>query len=366
MLPPRHATGRRRRAPTVGNGAALKLPSGMHEGSIARVGLALWGTESVQATAGHARAAEAAGFESIWLVDSQLICRELYVTLAACAAATSRLLLASGVTVPRTRHASVTASALASLHELSGGRALAGLSVGHSALRNIGQHPARIAELEDYVRSVRCLLDGEVARFDGSAEGRLSWLDGAARVPLHIAATGPRLTRAAAAIGDGVILLQGASPELVQAGLARVAQGAAAAGRDAASVPVTLWVYVGLDRDEARAREQVLARVAAVLRMSDPTRFEGQDREAVQRLHREYDMFAHAQSTPRHAALVPERFVDRYAVAGTPQQVRDRLAALLGDARVQRLVVSPQIGAPGTRITRDFIDLFADSVLRHD
>ena len=61
MRSPRHAnTARRRRAPTVGNGAGLKLPSRMYEGSIARVGLALWGTESVQAIAEHARAAEAA------------------------------------------------------------------------------------------------------------------------------------------------------------------------------------------------------------------------------------------------------------------------------------------------------------------
>lgn len=87
----------------------------MDDGSVPRVGLALWGTEPVPTTAGHARAAEAAGFESIWLVDSQLICRELHVTLAACAAVTSRLRLATGVTVPRTRHASVTASALATL-----------------------------------------------------------------------------------------------------------------------------------------------------------------------------------------------------------------------------------------------------------
>lgn len=54
----------------MGNGTRLKLPSGMDDGSVARVSLALWGTESVQAVVGHARAAEAAGFESIWLVDT--------------------------------------------------------------------------------------------------------------------------------------------------------------------------------------------------------------------------------------------------------------------------------------------------------
>ncbi|MEQ9126597.1 MAG: LLM class flavin-dependent oxidoreductase, partial [Alphaproteobacteria bacterium] len=116
------------------------------------VGLALWGTEPIRTTVEHVRRAEAAGFESVWLVDSQLICRELHVTLAAAALATRRIRLATGVTVPRIRHASVTASALATLDELSGGRAMAGVSLGHSALRNIGEQPARIAELRDYVR----------------------------------------------------------------------------------------------------------------------------------------------------------------------------------------------------------------------
>jgi hypothetical protein len=53
------------------------------------VGLALWGNEPISDTVRHARNAEMAGFDGIWLVDSQLICREMYVTLAACAANTS-------------------------------------------------------------------------------------------------------------------------------------------------------------------------------------------------------------------------------------------------------------------------------------
>ena len=72
----------------------------------APIGLALWGTEPVRTMADYAQLAEQVGFESIWLVDTQLLCRELYVTLAACAMATERLKLASGVTVPVTRHES--------------------------------------------------------------------------------------------------------------------------------------------------------------------------------------------------------------------------------------------------------------------
>ena len=317
----------------------------------------------MQTTVCHARLAEQVGFESIWLTDTQLICRELYVTLAACATATTRLGIASGVTVPRTRHPSVTASALATLGELSHGRAMTGISVGHSALRNIGQLPAPIAELADYIATVRQLLDGQTARFESGSEGSLTWLGQPASVPLHVAATGPRLTRAAAGMADGVILLRGSALDLIEKGMDLVEQGLEDAGRAPGSVQTTAWIYVGLDHDMQRAQDQVRARVAAVLRMTDPSQFEGQDREAVERLHHDYDMFAHAQSMPPHATLVPERLISRYAVAGTPDEVHRRIAELSVDPRIDRVVVSPQIGAPDQSITHDFISHFGEAVL---
>ena len=329
----------------------------------APIGLALRATEPVRTMADYAQLAEQVGFESIWLVDTQLICPELYVMLAACAMATERLKLASGVTVPVTRHESVTASGLATLQELSGGRALAGISTGHSALRDIGEQPARIADLAEYVARVRQLLAGESTVFGSGSEGALTWLPEPASVPFHIAASGPRLTRAAAGMADGVILLQGAAPDLVDDAIDLVRQGAADAGRLESDVERTVWVYVGLHDDQERAYDQVRARVSAVLRMLDPGRLEGDDRAVAEAVRREYDMFAHADSRPKHAALVPERLLDRYAIAGTPAQVTARISALANDDRIDRVVVSPQVGAPGQPITRDFITGFGEQVL---
>jgi 5,10-methylenetetrahydromethanopterin reductase len=329
----------------------------------APIGLALRATEPVRTMADYAQLAEQVGFESIWLVDTQLICPELYVMLAACAMATERLKLASGVTEPVTRHESVTASGLATLQELSRGRALAGISTGHSALRDIGEQPARIADLAEYVARVRQLLAGESTVFGSGSEGALTWLPEPASVPFHIAASGPRLTRAAAGMADGVILLQGAAPDLVDDAIDLVRQGAADAGRLESDVERTVWVYVGLHDDQERAYDQVRARVSAVLRMLDPGRLEGDDRAVAEAVRREYDMFAHADSMPKHAALVPERLLDRYAIAGTPAQVTARISALANDDRIDRVVVSPQIGAPGQPITRDFITGFGEQVL---
>jgi len=329
----------------------------------APVGVALWGTEPVRAMVGHASTAERVGFESIWLVDTQMICRELYVTLAACAAATETLVLATGVTVPGTRHESVTAAALATLAEYADGRVVAGISTGHSAVRNIGGRPATIEQLADYVGRVRSLLDGRSVSYPRDREGALTWLDGPTRVPVHIAASGPRLTRAAAAMGDGVILLQGAAPDLIERALVVVEEGRAATGRGPDEIETTVWVYVGLDDDREQALDQVRARVAAILRLADPAGFEGEDREVVERLRRSYDMYAHAASMPEHASLVPERMLDRYAIAGTPDEVRVRIDALRADPRIDRVVVSPQVGSPALPVTGPFLERFGAEML---
>ena len=199
----------------------------------APIGLALWGTEPVRTMADYAQLAEQVGFESIWLVDTQLLCRELYVTLAACAMATERLKLASGVTVPVTRHESVhgerAGNVAGAVRRTGAGRHL------HWSLGVARHRRAACALLptwpSTYVSAVRQLMAGESSVFASGSEGALTWLPEPASVPFHIAASGPRLTRAAAGMADGVILLQGAAPDLVDGAIDLVRQGAADAGR---------------------------------------------------------------------------------------------------------------------------------------
>jgi 5,10-methylenetetrahydromethanopterin reductase len=191
-----------------------------------RLGLALWGTEPVAALVRHAALAESMGFDSVWVIDSQLLCREVTVTLAAILLATKTIRAATGVTQPVTRHASVMASAMATLSELSGGRAIMGIGTGFSSLRTIGLGQAKIAEVETYVGSVRALLRGDPVRF-GDTDGSLSWLPAPASVPIVIAATGPRMIRTAGRIADGVILHHGVSPELITRALGWLDGGAA-------------------------------------------------------------------------------------------------------------------------------------------
>src|SRR5690349_17314476 len=108
--------------------------------------------------------AEALGYDTVWLADSQLIWRELYVLLGAAATTTSRIALGVGVTNPATRHPAVTASAITTAQELSHGRAILGVGVGDSAVHTVGLTPATRAEMTEFVETVRSLCKGEAVQ----------------------------------------------------------------------------------------------------------------------------------------------------------------------------------------------------------
>ena len=329
----------------------------------ARLGLALWGTEPIARLIAHARLAEEIGFESVWVIDSQLLCRELYITLGAIAAATSRIRIGPGVTQPVTRHPSVTASAIATLQEISAGRAMLGIGVGFSSLRTLGRGPARIAELESHVDAVRALLHGDAVTFENATPGRLSWCEAPMSVPVHIAASGPRMTQAAARIGDGAILLQGVAPNLLARGLGWIATGARAAGKDPASVEVSCWAGIGLDDDPIAARDQVRARAAAAIKNADPTLFEPDEREIVLRLQQDYEPARHASPSSPHSRALPDSLIERYALAGTPEELRAQLSRLLAQPGIDRVILTPQVPGPDALPVDTFLRRLARDVL---
>ena len=297
-----------------------------------RLGLTMWGTEPVAAMVRHVALAERIGFDSVWLIDSQLLCRDVTVSLTAILSATTTLRAATGVTQPVTRHASVTAGMMATLAEMSGGRAIMGIGTGFSSLRTIGLKAARIAEVEAFSAEVRGLLSG--------VDRRMSWLEAPADVPIVVAATGPRMTRAAARFGDGVILHQGLSPDLLGRALGWLGES---------TIEVSCWAPYSLGATPEEARNRVRSRVAGALVNVKAEWFEGAEREAVERLQAGYDVGHHASAAAEHAAIVPDSLVDRYALAGTAEQVRDGLIRLLDQPGVDRVILNPQIVGPGAK-----------------
>ena len=111
-----------------------------------------------------------------------------FVSLAVAATETTRVHLGPSVTHPLTRHPAVTASAIASLQELSDGRAFLGIGTGDSAVLNLGLRPARMRALREYVDAVRTFLNGGTAEYLGR-EAHVRWSQ--SPVPIMMSARRP-------------------------------------------------------------------------------------------------------------------------------------------------------------------------------
>src|SRR5262245_7391233 len=145
---------------------------------------------------------EAAGFDGAGILDSQLLCRDTFVTLGQAAIHTSRMSLFPAVTNPLTRHASVLASAIQTVEELAPGRVKFVIGTGYTSASTIGRKAATLAEMRACIAAVKALLAGEHVDFDGTS-GRLAFAAGRP-IPILMAASGPRAIELAGEIADGV------------------------------------------------------------------------------------------------------------------------------------------------------------------
>lgn len=331
-----------------------------------RFDVGILATQPVPEIVRQVQLAEALGYDTAWITDTHLVCRELWVTLAACAVATSRIRVGPGVTVPHTRHASVTASALATLEELAPGRVVCGIGTGGSAAETMGltiRRTARVATLESVATTVRRLLATQAVTFESGREGRLAWLRHPRPVPLYLAGSGPRMLTAAGRLGDGAIMYASTSPPILRAGVERIAAGARESGRALSALDVGLWSPMSIARDARLARDHARGRVASALRHPLPVPLPPEDQAVVDRLRAAYDSFEHATAASKHRELVPDRFVDLFALAGAPEDVAAQVRRVMTVEAIGRIIILPQV-PDGALLDREgILRLFAEEVM---
>jgi 5,10-methylenetetrahydromethanopterin reductase len=324
-------------------------------------GVGLFPTESPARIRELTHLAERLGYSDVWIGDSQNIWRETYVTMGAAAVGTERITFGTGVTNGLTRHPSVVASAWATLHELTGGRVKVGIGTGDSSLRTMGLTPMKLAELERYVASMRALFRGEEAiEANSGAPFRLDYLTGPIEVPIHIAASAPKILELTGRIADGCIMLVGTDPAFIAGGLERIAAGADAAGRSIDDLEIVLWTPTAIDEEDGTlARDLVRAHVARIVIRPLPFDIPEEDLRHVEHIRETYDYYHHMDTEAAHADLVPDSLVDRFALAGTPDECRERVAELAG-LGIDQIAIVPFTPPGGDRGRT--MELFADIV----
>ena len=268
------------------------------------------------------RYAEELGYDRAWVPDSQMIWSDCYATLALAAVNTKRIEIGTGVAIPGTRIAPVTAHSIGTINQLAPGRTFLGIGTGHTAMRVMGQHPMPVKEFREYLRVLRSLLDGEAV--DYTYRGRTQeiqflhrdryYLNLDNKIPIYVAANGPKACEATGAYGDGWVTV-GGDPEDISSKLEQIHGGAQAVGRTLSDDFQTSVLTAGcvLRSGEKLTDDRVINEVGSWVTCE---------------LHFFYEIWKKAGKSddliPAHFANVWEQYVERVSNYTLPENARFR------------------------------------------
>jgi probable F420-dependent oxidoreductase len=284
-----------------------------------------------------AKRAEVHGFTHAWTFDSHLLWQEPFVVYSRILNETHKLKVGPMVTNPATRDWTVIASLFATLNEMYGNRTICGIGRGDSAVRVINGRPVKLADLRASIEVIRGLANGETVDYKGSSL-RLTW-NPDSRLPIWVAAYGPRALALAGEVGDGYIL-QLADPDITAWSIAAVRRAAEAAGRDPDAITMCIaapaYVTDGSDAALAHARDQCRWFGGMVgNHVADIVARYGADGSAVPTALTDYiagregyDYNEHGKAGNTHTAFVPDEIVDRFCLVGPPADHVERLREL--------------------------------------
>jgi len=320
-----------------------------------------------------AEAAEHAGWDGLSVVDSQNMSGDPFVALALAATTTERLGLATAVGNPVTRAAAVNACAAMSVDAVSRGRMVFGIGRGDSALAHLGRAPSTVNQFEAHLRHVQAYLRGEEVPFSelrigndiaaplgeielaaGPAGSTIEWAAGRNKVPVEVAASGPRVIGVAAVHADRVMFALGADVERIAWGIEVAKEARRAEGLDPDGVKFGAYVNCVCHPDLATAQEQIKGAVSIFARFSvmygttiGPTTPETQ--RSLQKLHDVYDMAGHSSNDSPQAATLSPEFIDQFGIAGPPDRCLERFREIqaLG---LDKVMMSGQLKDADTKV----------------
>jgi probable F420-dependent oxidoreductase len=286
-----------------------------------------------------AKRAESYGFSHAWTFDSHLLWEEPFVIYSRILHETHKLVVGPMVTNPATRDWTVTASLFATLNEMYGNRTICGIGRGDSAVRVINGTPVKLADLRAAIGVIRGLANGESVDYKGTTL-RLPW-NPDSRLPIWVAAYGPKALALTGEVGDGFIL-QLADPDITAWSIAAVRRAAEEAGRDPDAITICVAApgYVTDGSDEGRAHGLDQCRWFGGMvgnHVADIVARYGADGSAVPKALTDYiagrdgyDYNAHGRAGNAHTAFVPDAIVDRFCLVGPPAEHVARLQELAG------------------------------------
>lgn len=301
-----------------------------------RLGIGFTGDLRTMEIARYARLAEELEYESFWIAEDYYL-RDAVSILAFLSQATRKIKLGTGIISAYTRPPVVIAQTIATLDEMSKGRAILGIGTGVKPLiEKMGiQFQKPLSVMRESVSIIRRLMAGEQVDHRGLrfsihdiklgvnpyTLGRLMPIR--RYVPIYIGAIGPKMLQLAGEIGDGVLMTSGLSPKQIALSVQNVKTGAAKSGRDSSKVDIACYIpscisYRG--KIDSLATKAYLAHVLAHSSERSLS-LDGFDLRDVVSIRQAVD-----KGDSRMAAdLVTDEMLDIYTASGTAERIRERI-----------------------------------------
>lgn len=309
-----------------------------------RFGIEFVPYEPVEKVVELARKAEEAGFEYCWVTDHYNN-RNVYSFLTAIAQNTEKMMIGPGVTNPYLIHPAVTASAIASIDEISKGRAILGISAGDKTiLDSLGVKLEKpLATMSESIQIIRRLLAGEKVNFDGKIF-RLSGVKlnfkSKHEIPIYMGAQGPKMLRLAGKISDGA-LVNASHPSDLNYAVSQIRSGADEAGRDFKEIDITAYTSFSVAESDEKAKEAAKPVVVFIVSATPSVVLErhGISTEDASKVREALKSGKFGEAM----ACITEAMLNSFCIYGTPADCVKRIEEI-SKSGVTQLVIGSPIG----------------------
>jgi 5,10-methylenetetrahydromethanopterin reductase len=214
--------------------------------------------------------AEDVGFEYAWITDHYNN-KNVYETLALIADGTETIKMGPGVTNPYVRSPAITAAAVATLDELSNGRATLGIGPGDKATFDaLGiEWTKPVSTIKDAIAMMTTLMAGEKTESGAQLGGVKAVQE---KIPIYMGAQGPMMLKTAGGFSDGA-LINASNPKDFEAAVPMIKEGAADAGKSISDVDIAAYTCCSIDDDAGKAMGAAKILVAFIAAGSPPPVF---------------------------------------------------------------------------------------------
>jgi len=298
-------------------------------------------SDPVLKLASYTKLAEDQGFDNVWITDHYNN-RDVYTTLAVLALNTNKIKLGTGVTNPYTRNVAVTASSIAAINEISGGRAILGIGPGDKATFDaMGiEWKKPLLTSRESLEALRAFFSGKKVNLAGEmvqiAGAKMAF--NAGDIPIYLGAQGPKMLELAGEVADGV-LINASHPKDFEIAIKAIEAGAKKVGRDPKEVDVGAYACFSIDKNEDKAVGAAKIVVAFIVSGSPPTVLErhGIDVEAANTIGAAIGKGDFGTVL----GSVTNEMMDAFSICGTPETCAEKVANLQKIGVTQIICGSP-------------------------